>query len=59
MDNPWPVGDINRDCSVDIVDLRIFAEEWLNKCDWLNWNCRGCDFSSDGNVNFADFSTLF
>lgn len=58
MDNPWPVGDFSRDCSVDVTDLRIFAEEWLNECDWLNWNCRGCDFSPDAIVNFEDFGAM-
>lgn len=58
MDNPWPVGDLSRDCSVDTMDLRIFTEEWLNECDWLNWNCRGCDFSSDAIVNFEDFGAM-
>jgi hypothetical protein len=36
--------------------LTVFAEEWLNYCDWLNFNCRGGDFDRDGILNFKDFS---
>jgi hypothetical protein len=34
---PWcdfkPVGDINRDCKVDIVDFAMMAENWLINCN--------------------------
>jgi len=55
---PWPLGDLNRDYFVDLRDLRILAEEWLNDCNWLNWNCRGGDLNSDGTVNLTDFAML-
>lgn len=54
--NPWPEDDLNRDCLVDFKDLQILAKEWLNDCDWLNWNCRGADLSLDGIANFADYA---
>jgi hypothetical protein len=53
---PYPVADLTHDCCVDIYDLTIVAEEWLNYCDWLNFNCRGGDFDRDGILNFKDFS---
>jgi hypothetical protein len=55
-DHPWPQRDLNRDCSVNSQDLQIFVEEWLNDCDWLNWNCRGADLNSDKTVNFNDYA---
>ena len=55
-DHPWPQRDLNRDCSVDLRDLRIIAAEWLNDCDWLNWNCRSADLNSDSIVNFDDYA---
>ena len=58
VDNPWPLGDLNRDCSLDLFDLLIVAEEWLGQCDWLNWKCRGGDLNDDGVVNLVDFSIM-
>jgi len=28
-DHPYPVGDLNKDCLVDLLDLAIFALHWL------------------------------
>ncbi len=58
MGMPWANGDLNRDYSVDLRDLRILADEWLNDCDWLNWNCRGADLKPDDIVNFGDLAEL-
>jgi len=33
--HPYPTGDINRDCSVDMIDFAIMAENWLD----CTWNC--------------------
>jgi hypothetical protein len=55
-DHPWRKADLNRDCSADLRDLWVLAEEWLNNCDWLNWNCRGADLDLDKIVNFADYA---
>jgi hypothetical protein len=55
-ENPWRTNDFNRDCSVDWNDIRILADEWLNSCDWLNWNCRGADINKDGLTNLVDVS---
>ena len=57
--NPRPIGDLDRNCTVDAMDWQIFAEEWLNDCDWLNYNCRGADHNRDGKINFIDFSKIF
>lgn len=57
-EHPWLKADLNRDCSVDLHDLWILAEEWVNDCDWLNWNCRGADINSDNITNFADYAEL-
>ena len=55
---PRPAADLTGDCVVDIYDLKIIAAEWLNACDWLNWNCRGADFDRNGISNFKDFNTF-
>ncbi|MHB0946562.1 MAG: hypothetical protein ACYC3B_05290 [Sedimentisphaerales bacterium] len=53
---PRPPGDLTGDCKVDLLDLYIIAAEWLNSCDWLNFNCRGGDFDRDGILNLKDFN---
>ncbi len=58
-EHPWLEGDINRDCRTDINDLGMLSYEWLtNNCDWLNWNCAGCDLNRDNKVNFEDMALL-
>ena len=58
-EHPWLEGDINRDCRTDINDLRMLSYEWItNNCDWLNWNCAGCDLNRDSKVNFKDMALL-
>jgi len=54
--NPWPQADFNHDCSVDFKDLKILSEEWLEQCDWLNWNCSDTDSDRDGTVELQDFA---
>jgi len=31
--HPYPVGDLNRDCKVDMSDLAVFTNHWLD-CTW-------------------------
>lgn len=57
--HPQPAGDINGDCRVDILDLQIFAQEWLAfNCAASN-NCNGADLDLSGMVTLdSDFSRL-
>jgi hypothetical protein len=58
-EHPWLEGDINRDCRADVDDLRMLSYEWIaNNCDWLSWNCAGCDLNRDSKVNFRDMALL-
>jgi len=58
IDNPRPVGDLDHNCMVDIFDIEILAAEWLNDCNWLNYNCREADLHRDGVTNLIDYSVL-
>ena len=31
--HPYPIGDINQDCKVDIIDFAMLSEHWL-ECTW-------------------------
>jgi hypothetical protein len=43
-------ADFNEDGVVDIYDLKVLADGWLNQA--------GPDLTGDGNVNFSDFAVL-
>jgi hypothetical protein len=58
QNTPWPMGDLNRDCQIDFTDIQIFAEEWLNTCDDLNWLCRQADINIDKTANFIDYAAI-
>ena len=50
-----PVGDLNNDCTVDFLDVHLFAEQWLIS------GCSGsscADFDRVGGVNGVDFAML-
>jgi regulation of enolase protein 1 (concanavalin A-like superfamily) len=47
-----PVADLNNDCVVDYIDLKIMAEEWLNS------NGLQADLYEDNKVDFKDFAVL-
>lgn len=51
------VGDINWDCAVDILDMQLLAEQWLNTCASPAW-CDDADINQTGSVNLADFAKL-
>ena len=56
-----PVGDLDGDCDVDILDFGVLAGEWLSDdcVDIVNKTilyCDGADFQANGKVNFADFA---
>jgi len=48
-------GDINQDWVVNSLDLKEFANQWLQPCSDPNW-CGGCDIDHSGRVNLADFA---
>jgi endo-1,4-beta-xylanase len=52
------LADLNGDCYVNYLDLKIFADNWLrNDCNESNNWCGRADlWSMDGSVNFVDFS---
>jgi hypothetical protein len=54
-------ADFNKDCTVDLEDLSLFALQWLKTgCNSANKYCEGADFSwygvRDGKVNIADLA---
>ena len=57
-EHPYPTGDLNTDCYVDLDDLDVFAGQWLSSgCVAPDW-CEGADISQDANVKFNDFAEL-
>ncbi|OHB53741.1 MAG: hypothetical protein A2Y12_18855 [Planctomycetes bacterium GWF2_42_9] len=56
--HPYPDGDLNSDCYVNYVDVKLFSEQWLaTGCVIPGW-CGGADLSEDTYVKFDDFAVL-
>jgi hypothetical protein len=51
-------GDFNRDCYVDVNDLKLLAEAWLGQIDPYDRRnlFRGDDVEGYGTINFFDFA---
>lgn len=53
-----PVGDLDGDGYIDVIDLSIFAANWLEPiCIYPNW-CDGADIDHSSTVNLVDFALL-
>ena len=56
---PPLAADINDDCRVDSIDLRLLAQGWLLKsCTAENGWCNNMDVTTDGSVNLVDFARM-
>ena len=52
----WAAGDLSSDLRVDVNDLKLFVEQWLDPSGCSGLGC--ADFDSADGVNFADFAIL-
>lgn len=55
--HPYPQGDLNKDCRVDLADLEIMTDNWPAYI----YNCNDYpagDLNEDCGVDFADFAIL-
>jgi len=51
-------GDMDGDGYVNLMDLSLFAGQWLaNNCTPPDW-CSGADIDHSGIVDFKDFAVL-
>lgn len=58
-DHPYPPGDLNQDCLVNLFDLVLLSGIWLQgNCDQSNLWCAGTDFNFDSAVNLDDMAFL-
>ena len=57
MFEPGLIGDVNRDCSVDVVDLLYMVDSWGKFSGEDGYDPR-CDFNHDGSVDVVDLLTL-
>jgi len=42
---------------VDLADLQILTDSWLDSCNWPYW-CDSVDIDRSGKVDMADFALL-
>ena len=54
----YQAGDVNRDCSTDILDLKLLAQSWLASVSVEDWLGDSADLNYDGKVDIVDFSIL-
>ena len=47
-----PVGDLNQDCRVDLLDMQVLAEQWLEPPE------KSADLNGDDSVNIRDLALL-
>ncbi len=50
------LGDLNNDCSINLLDADILADQWLTIPDPCEPNC--ADLDDTNNVDFKDFAVL-
>lgn len=48
-------SDVNRDLSIDVLDLDMLVSKWLLACSEPNW-CEGTDLNFSGKIDFDDFA---
>lgn len=52
-------ADLSGNCYVDIEDLALLADRWLNTfCQAANYFCQGADMDANGSVTLADWSVF-
>lgn len=56
--HPFPVGDINQDCIVDIYDIMLLAENWLNVCEGEETDAGFGDIYQDCRVDLLDYAKV-
>lgn len=55
--HPFPAGDLNKDCRVDLADLKILTDNWLASTHNCGTYPAG-DLNEDCRVDFEDFAIL-
>lgn len=50
-------ADFDFEVPVDLQDLSILVERWLNSCDYPQW-CDGIDLDKNGQVDLGDFGVF-
>ena len=54
----FPIADLNFDCYVNLSDLSIFVDNWLNTPCLAPDACGGADIVNNNVVDFVDFTLL-
>jgi len=52
------LADLNNDCYVSLLDLELFADEWLKNCDDSNQWCNSANFDGSGTVSLTNFAAF-
>jgi hypothetical protein len=56
--HPFPTGDVNQDCIVDVFDILLLAENWLDVCQGDETDAGIGDIYQDCSVDMLDFAKV-
>jgi hypothetical protein len=56
--HPYPVGDLDYDCRVDWLDMKVFLSYWLETGCIADEQCYRADLDKNGYIDFEDFCIL-
>jgi len=57
-DLPYPTGDINLDCGVDLIDYAIFTLCWLTNAEEPGWDPNCNLYDADSTIDIYDLDVL-
>ena len=58
-DFPYPPGDLDQDCRVNLIDFAVLAGQWMKgDCTDFNQWCFGADFDFDTAIGLPDLTFL-
>ena len=56
--HPFPTGDVNQDCTVDVFDILLLADNWLALCQDAEADAGIGDVYRDCGANIIDFAKV-
>ncbi len=58
IDRICPRGDLNGDCKVDLQDLALLSQWWLEVCNVTNQWCGGVDLDASGLIDMGELEDV-
>ena len=56
--HPFPAGDLNQDCKVNVDDISLLAQNWLRECQGDETYLEVGDVHEDCSIDMLDFAVV-